>query len=384
MNYFGNRLQSLQKSTDGEQEDGILKNSMNNSTDSITSENSNLLPPKGFLKEEIFSRDLIDVSNQYMFRNPGTTSLESMRVICDEYTRSYVGVTVGSNEPDIINSVYDIGLEDNSLNIIRNYHPCHCSWPSNGKKNIPLDLKKYLVGKNTDDKCILVKFFYCNLRRSPFEPIFMSLILFCFQDGNFVRISESHHWDITPKQVKPRYPFIYPNISQSEYMSNYQLYENSPCIFSIPSDLANENVFIVVQLSKVLSGNTESALAPYQKTSNNLKLDETKHIESCERLQDYRQTLGFGVIRVFDENGVCGQHGGPNVSFPIYALKQATTDSELGQFIQELFPIGQSATNTAATAVKVKLETLEFEPIITIHSIGPDKVIIVLFLILFH
>lgn len=62
------------------------------------------------------------------------------------------------------------------------------------------------------------------------------------------------------------------------------------------------DLFITVQLSKILTTTADAAIAPY-KTSPTPHPDTLKHIALCNRLIQFRQPIGIGIERYRSDNG---------------------------------------------------------------------------------
>jgi hypothetical protein len=334
----------------------------------LSKEQGSFLLQENVLKQEFSGRQEVP---RYFPRSvfDNRAEEESRRVIREEFTRSFITISVYSDQPDVIESVSDSRDYDASSSscIFHQYQPFYPSWPSTLRNTVVTQpkLKNYIHGETIDDRSILVKLKQVTYKHR-FEPLFGSICLYCFlADGSFVRITEVHRFDLTSNPVRLKYSFLY------NHKGDFASDENSPCLLSIPRDISFENLFLVTTVTKVLTGAPDICVAPYLKGCTNLKIDEAKHIELTKRLQDYRQTVGFGVLRVFDEQERCGQHGGKNVSFPMFAYRSAMTDNQLGYLIRELIPISHaSPVPTPMTIQKAKAELIDMDIIFSVSDVG--------------
>jgi hypothetical protein len=74
-----------------------------------------------------------------------------------------------------------------------------------------------------------------------------------------------------------------------------------------------------VQLSKVLSSDADKAVQPYlPRSASSIPPADTiaKHHQACERLSNYRQPIGIGVLRFTDDSG---RISGSNMSYKMEA-----------------------------------------------------------------
>ena len=74
-----------------------------------------------------------------------------------------------------------------------------------------------------------------------------------------------------------------------------------------------------MQLSKVLSSDADKAVQPYlPRSASSIPPADTiaKHHQACERLSNYRQPIGIGVLRFTDDSG---RISGSNMSYKMEA-----------------------------------------------------------------
>lgn len=65
-------------------------------------------------------------------------------------------------------------------------------------------------------------------------------------------------------------------------------------IFNIPSNFNNNSVYLVLQISKILTSDSDKAIAPYIK-SNTIP-DHKKHATLCRRLFNYKQPGSYQIV----------------------------------------------------------------------------------------
>jgi hypothetical protein len=92
--------------------------------------------------------------------------------------------------------------------------------------------------------------------------------------------------------------------------------------FSIPSEFKRTDLFLVVQIFKVLTGEPEKVVSPYIRT-----LPDTKADENCKRLCMYRQQVGIGGLKLFENSKL----GGAELKCSIFATKSCMSDAGIGQ-----------------------------------------------------
>ena len=265
----------------------------------------------------------------------------------DEFSRDFCIMTVGENLaptipiidynpdfshaikfPDLLNESFEPFFDDEKLmrstqsyfrvkptRILHHYHPGYNTWNSNFRVTLP-DLKSLFIEKPISDTNILLKISSCTAKNS-FEPLFGSLALYLVRNDELIRLSESFHFDITPDPIKEKYTEVYRLDLIPGSDVNPLANAIKTCLFRVPEDLQrDQDLYIVITVSKVLSGDTDKSVAPYLRGAAPAL---SKHEEQCNRLALYRQLVGLGIVKVFDENGCVGVHGKPGLSFKLYA-----------------------------------------------------------------
>ena len=235
------------------------------------------------------------------------------------------------------NSSGDEGTSQfSSSRILHHYHPGYCGWLSTYKRSPP-ETKNLLGDRPSTDSYLFVK--VNSIRcRYPFEPLFGSLCLYYLNGEEFHRVSESFYFDLTSPEHTKRFPEIYqatleeiPDISKDDHVRQDPATILKTCVFSVPADLKCTYLFLVWQLQKVLTADTEKALAPYGTSRTNLP-ETSRHDEAIKRLYKYRQALGFGVARVYNEQRQVID--APTITIQGLATKTPFSDAILGSVSQ--------------------------------------------------
>ncbi len=182
----------------------------------------------------------------------------------------------------------------------------------------------------------------CQINQKMFEPIFGSICAYTFLGDELLRISETFYFDATPESIRKQYPSAYlpeevvgdaSAVSATNFFgtslnvadgSGSSTHMNMFCV-TVPEELRDKDLFLVVQLSKVLSTDADKAVAPY--FSRGAVPDLDKHRDACRRLIKFRQPLALGVVRINE----CLQGGKTEVKFPLYAQKLCVSEGFVGQ-----------------------------------------------------
>ncbi len=181
----------------------------------------------------------------------------------------------------------------------------------------------------------MIKVKKCQINQKVFEPIFGSICLYTFLGDDLLRISETFHFDGTPESIRKQYAWAY--IPQEEGSSeggaqslsgtSVNVADGSGAqthmnMFNatIPDELRDKDLFLVVQLSKILSTDADKAVAPYYQRGALPDLE--KHKEACRRLAKFRQPVAMGVARIND----CLQGGKSEVRCPMYVQKLCVSE----------------------------------------------------------
>ena len=223
--------------------------------------------------------------------------------------------------------------EDTNLGqrFLQNYHPCYTAWNSTFKHHPPNTRHMLSTGPRviSTDNHFLFEINPNYAMKQEFEPIFGSMTLYTFINDSCVRLSESFHFDCTTKHIKVKFKDVYPiedNPNENNDPSNPFIPTNLS-LFTIPDEFKKKDIYIVMQLNKVLTADTEKAFAPYVRSSGYPVV--AKHLEACRRLYPFRQPLGLAVIRLLDPKGAVQKQSQP-IKFPFFALRSTLNDNTIG------------------------------------------------------
>lgn len=211
--------------------------------------------------------------------------------------------------------------------ILQHYHPGYSSWNATFRSS-PVDSKKVLVERPLADSNILVKVVGCVIK-NPFEPLFGSITLCLHRKDELIRISETFHFDVTSDAIKLQYPFVFlaepVSVGDEPVVVPVSL---KVCLMRIPEDLQGDpDLYFVIQINKVLTGDPEKALAPYLPRGAVPQIP--KHEEQCSRLAAFRQSVGLGILKVYDAAGNVGIEGKPTLAFKLYTVKGLISEAQL-------------------------------------------------------
>lgn len=333
---------------------GQLKNNVQKSGSNIQFEMERDIfrLPENQLELEIDDRD------KRLPRLEATTSSPPYLHLCyDEYSRSRPSFVIAKSAKSIVETVSYVSracpdTRLSSINSVRqslvqtdtaterhrilhHYRPENFPWTSSFRKLVPNS--KLLISKRPySDTNLLVK--VPAVLKNAFEPIFGTFTLYAIiadtTQNQCTRVSESFHFDLTPQHIRLKFKEIYKVFLEDDSAARDSGIDIATtlrsCLFEIPEGLRRHDVFLVFQLSKVLSGDVEKAAAPYISRSYASGVD-SKHDETCKRLHMFKQQFGMGVIRVFDDYGQVGLAGKPKMMFTLFALRNSLSDSTIGQ-----------------------------------------------------
>jgi hypothetical protein len=215
-----------------------------------------------------------------------------------------------------------------------------------------------------------------------FEPLFASVSIYALivnskGEEEAVKVTESFHMDPSPKTMRTTYSDVYdfPAVAASLAAADSAARvlatalnalvpsaiaatettldlcdmsttdgskassENSKfdpaldvtaCMFSIPPSYARSSLFLVTQLSKVLTCDAEKAVSAYTKISSS---DIRQTEEQSRRLPQYRQPVAISVFKIFDEKQSVARtaktYGKDTIVLPFYAQKSSFNDAQL-------------------------------------------------------
>ncbi len=304
----------------------------------VEPESSDYLLPEDQLKVENETRVCTSEISKCEYRS-GPSYLSSCY---DEFSRHYISVNIAKSSPSVIQPIkFDSDANDEqstSSSILQQYHPGYSEWASTFRK-VPLDLRHLISGKVVSDTNLVVKLKKCQINQKIFEPLFGSICVYTMIGDELQRISETFYFDATPESVRKLYSFAYLPESLQEAPSDFAgnsvnvgdgtgsgLHMNMFCA-TLPEELRSKDIFLVMQLSKILSTDADKAVAPYYARGGVPDID--KHRESCKRLFRFRQPVALGVVRINE----CLSGGKTEVKFPLYAQKLCVSEGFIAQVL---------------------------------------------------
>lgn len=279
----------------------------------------------------------------------------------DEFSRKCMAIAVARDSPafvDLDKTIPEVEGEEEEkphpVAILKCYCPGYEHWMSTFNRAPQPDIKRLLSGEVVTDSNILIRINKCEVRQKPsdvFEPIFGSACLYVLFGDELLRISESFHFDATPPKVRNAYRFAYetPGLgSDASFISGNSLSFNvadgtgeksvhlNKFMTVIPEELRSFGVYLIIQLSKVMTTDSEKAVSAY--LLKGVAPDLKKHKDAAVRLCRFRQPFGISISKVFDESGnIGGGHSTAEVTAPVYAFRSCCSDSALCQASFNLF-----------------------------------------------
>ena len=282
-----------------------------------------------------------EFSREFCSYSVADSSPNNVPLVCYEETSAAIVPTSFPAEPDARNNsdmssnrINHPILED--LNIgqrfLQSYHPCYNTWNSTFKHSPPNTRHMLATGPRViaSDNHFLFEINPNYAMKQEFEPIFGSMTLYTFMNECCVRLTESFHFDCTTKHIKIKYKDVYPNEDSAADRADPSnpFIPTNLSLFTIPEEFKKRDVFVVLQLTKVLTADSEKAAAPYVRSSGYPV--PAKHLEACRRLYPFRQPLAFAVLRLFDKKGQPAQKQALPIKLSFYAMKSTVNDHYLG------------------------------------------------------
>jgi hypothetical protein len=281
-----------------------------------------------------------------------------MFTINDEYYKDLV--IVYDDSKDISNVKYS---NKKGQRFMDHYNPIRSS-PLIARlpMKMTIELERQLIAPtNRQDTNLFIQLLDCKARsnidgqiRECFEPLFAYMTIYTTNsNGDGIRVSETICIDITTKTIKDTYIELYDLSSQEAVevdnnkkidLSTIRITKTSSSdsynsinsiICSMPHAYCDRDLYLTVQIVKVLTHEPDKAISPYCKYT---VMDIEKRKNKIRRLFRYRQNVGIGVVKLFNEQGIVGMNGGPNVTIPVYAQKVCWNDQNIGQVIKDFFP----------------------------------------------
>lgn len=275
----------------------------------------------------------------------------------DEFSRNFLSVNVAKNANSNIH-LSKLELSNNpghpvnvNKSLLQYYHPAYSAWYSTFKW-IPQDSMHMLNGKINTDVNYLVKINSCKLKNS-FEPIFGTICVYMLQNDEFVRVTESFHFDATPEQLRKQFEGVYSPLNPTTVTDQKDTIRSSMsnlagCSFNvadatgsnkhfnmfnitIPEAFKSRDLYFVTQLSKILTSDADKAVAPYAVNAKPTVPLPPDVVTNFRRLAIFRQPVGLGITKVSSGIGQLDKVGGVQISFSFYAMRSCMSDSAIGQ-----------------------------------------------------
>ena len=295
---------------------------------------------------EEYSRDYHTVSVA-----PSSTNLESIEYQADGASHLRFPDADELDDMEDQPQLFKGGLYD-QCRFIHNYHPesspqvsTYRKVPSGNKSlvdNCSYGYTKLLVSIGPKEK---IKY-----SRQILEPVFGTACLYAMSkrgEGDLMKLTETFRFDVTPDRSAFRAVYA-PGTAEEDNKDTKRnpihvnpAFSTSKCLFSFPSEYLLQDIFLVVELSKVLTGDPDKSLLPYinpdkkYRFGGSAELDSAALQEACRRLHKFQQPLGISVVRVFNPDGTVYQTvvmKGSSV-VPHFALKSCMNEASLKQVI---------------------------------------------------
>jgi hypothetical protein len=342
-----------------------------------------------------------------------------LRICYDEFTRDYVTVSVGADHtpagyghyvtvsnlayPEVDNLKSNFPAASTHLGkkpplppFMQHLDPAFVPPPSTFKV-LPPDSMHFLSNIPTNDVNIMMK---VDPRKDCAEPLFASFGLYWVTDSNAVRISELFRCDLCQfddKNRQNKFRGIYFAIDESNRMSTDRHGHTAKisidpvtmikaCMFNIPtSGIRRQDIYLVCFVHKVLIG--ENHCGPYVRGSyGGMSANDPRLDDSLKRLKLYRQQLGFGALRLFDEKITSVSQEAKGVVMHMFATRNSLNDTVVGtvnciifafvvcfvanslyfcisQYVREMFSDRTS---------KLGLDALELDIRLSLYNLGSD------------
>lgn len=291
----------------------------------IQSESTDFLIPENQLSIEYIHRQH-QINIQEVSFKPYPTYLNSL---FDEFARNYVVVHVGKTLQETVQlAKYD---PSSCQNILQNYNPGFRNCYSTFKRS-PFDQRYLLNGRVHSDFNLLIRVNnFVLLKQKPFEPLFATFCIYTIIDDKLVRICESFNFDCTHESIRKQYTELYKHSKERSvnvgdgnstdgYINKFKV--------TIPEDLRSKDLFVIVQLNKILTSPADVAFAPY-KSSPSVPPEISKHKALCNRLLQFRQPIGIAIERIRDDHGKLDRDFHINMKF--FSQKACVSDEGIQQ-----------------------------------------------------
>ena len=293
------------------------------------------------------------------------------------------------------------GRISDTSRFMRVYHPNSFPFKSNFRK-VPSSNKDLLGDWTCGHTKVLLNIgpsFKVRYNKHVFfEPIFGSVCLYSMNkkiDTDITKITESFHFDATPPSLRDSCRKVYKTDlhpeevhhgdTKSEHGGDDDQQDINPhsecsrCLFCVPTNvLETHDIFVVVQLTKVLTGDPDKALLPYTSPdkknflgNSSTDIDTNNAIKSCNRLHRFRQPVGLSVVKMFEEDGsIVGEKKGGHVA-PVYSTKYCANESTLKLIIQDMQVDDGGNSSGRPNSHRVLPPRAELDVSLTMVNLGP-------------
>ena len=307
-----------------------------------SSENGGFLMPEDQLEIKVYHRPNGQSAKTFEFRN-----IPCYLSLCyEELTRHYLAVTGGGKSSET--KQQEIPLDHNCEDyegeevdvapntIMKCYNPGFGQWNATFKF-APKNTRHIFHGYIHTDFNYLIRFVnFSSKNQKMFEPLFGSACLYTFIRDELHCISESFYFDATSEEHRYHYRNIYIPLVLEESTRRISFRGSSKIVadssggnnphfnmfcLTIPEQLKNQDVFLIISVNKVLSSDSDKAVLPYFPRFPSPEMQE--HRESCERLAKFRQPIGISVLKLNEAKR--------NESLIVYAQKNCFGETQLAQ-----------------------------------------------------
>lgn len=282
------------------------------------SESSNFLLPEDQLSLDVVQRSSDEEIKEYVFQDQPLY----LSTCYDEFARNFITANVAKGSSPAVNLIKfgtpqpsgDDRDYDFDSSVLVPYYPVLSDWFSTFRK-VPDDNAHLLSGKVVTDTNLLIRLVRCHVKQKMFEPIFGTACIYSIIDDEIFRVTETFSFDATPENIRQQYGLVYNDIERDNPVRAINRSgDYSGCNVNVgdcsgaqthlhmfnavvPEELNFRDLFLVVQLSKILTSDQDKAVQPYMQ--RNPPPEISKHAEACMRLCKFQQPLGIGTCESF-------------------------------------------------------------------------------------
>lgn len=220
--------------------------------------------------------------------------------------------------------------KDYSSKILRLYDPSY-EGISSSLQMVPNDRLRRLIHptQSSLDFALHINFAVSHNQIAELtEPVFANLALYSINNNSnsanlststptATRVSECLHIDLSPDHIKARFAYVYENADdlkdgpisdravpiKSEKSRTatgrdaITMTINEHCFVTLPTNINKNDLYIVIQLTKVLTPENEKTGSRLRSTREERLVTDPD--EAYRRLHKYRQIIGLGVMKVY-------------------------------------------------------------------------------------